>query len=262
MRSQQRYRKHIHGKDLRPAYINSFNLMLSMRNIFFIKEKLSVRIAYYHIMVFGMVLPFDRFFSELVLVSLLIHTLIHLKKTDVSGIFNKRVILLQSLFFVALICSFYSADKPQAMAELEKQLAILLFPFLLYIHRDVIHRYKNRLLFMLAVTATMVISYLYIDALRIIVFAHLPLQTLFSAKFLNMNFTEAIDMHPTFLVFICSSGACIFFENIFQIRRKETMGIFFNKYDDIICRHHPNEFPFCDYWLADHFKFHRSFSDQ
>jgi O-antigen ligase len=198
-----------------------------MRNIFFIKEKLSVRIAYYHIMAFGMALPFDRFFSELVLVSLLIHTLIHLKKTDVAGIFNRRILLLQSLFFVAVICSFYSADKPQAMAELEKQLAILLFPFIFYIHRDVILRYKNRLLFMLAFTATMVITYLYIDALRIIILAHLPLQTLFSAKFLNMNFTEAIDMHPTFLSLYAVVALVYFTKTFFKSEEKKRRIFFF-----------------------------------
>ena len=53
-----------------------------MKQLFVINDTLSNKLGYYHLIFFLVALPFDRFYSQLVLISFLIHTLIHLGKNS------------------------------------------------------------------------------------------------------------------------------------------------------------------------------------
>ena len=51
-----------------------------MKKLLFIDDTLENKISYYHLAFFLISLPFDFFYSEVVLTSFAIHTLIHLRK--------------------------------------------------------------------------------------------------------------------------------------------------------------------------------------
>ncbi len=99
-----------------------------MKNIFLIKDALANKIGYYHLLAFLLFLPFDRLYSELALVSFLLHTIIHLRKTSWQSVKLSSVLLPVSIYLLTCIGSLYTNYRDEAFYEWERQLAILLFP--------------------------------------------------------------------------------------------------------------------------------------
>ena len=143
-------------------------------------------------------LPFDMFYSHLILISFAIHTLIQLKKTSIKPAFKLRTAALLSVFFVTLLSTVYTINPGMAFQEWGKQIAILLFPLLFCFNPLDIKKYRPHLLTIFALVCTATITYLYIDALIIIRHYHLPLSMLFSIYFTNHNFSQPIAIHATF----------------------------------------------------------------
>jgi O-antigen ligase len=164
-----------------------------------IKDSLENKISYYHLLGFVVTLPFDRFYSQLVFISLFLHTIIHFKKTSLQYIFRKDILVLQSVFLLTVICTTWSAYPSQAFNAWEKQLSILLFPLLLFINPLDLKKYTNQLLAAFGFTCVVVVLYLYTDAFRIIYYYHFPLKKIFSVFFLNHNFSRPIGIHATYL---------------------------------------------------------------
>src|SRR6476660_1986754 len=97
-------------------------------------DTLTNRISFYHLVLLLALLPFDRFYSELVLVSFALHTLIHVKKTAWKKIRDRRLLLLQSVYLLTVFSTLYSRDQSQAFIFWGRQLAICLFPMLLLLN--------------------------------------------------------------------------------------------------------------------------------
>ena len=155
------------------------------------------RISYFHLCAFIILLPFERFYGQLVLISLLIHTLIHLKSEKLKTILSFQNLFLTSVFFLNLLGMIYSQDRGQALKDAQRQLAILLFPVMLSLTNLDLVYYRSRLLKVLAFTGVFTILFLYGDALHIILYNRLPISTLFSQVFINHNFSEPIGIHAT-----------------------------------------------------------------
>src|SRR3954452_6911092 len=98
-----------------------------MKKLLTIKDSLNNKISVYHILLFVVSLPFDRFYSELILISFLLHTIIHFKKGSLTDFPVLRVLLLQSVFLLTVMASVHTVDQVQFLKEWEKQLAIFLF---------------------------------------------------------------------------------------------------------------------------------------
>src|SRR5271167_4376328 len=98
-----------------------------MTGLFQIKDSLANKISYYHLMLLMASLPFDRFYSHLILGSYALHTLIHLKKDDIKAVLKWRTLALQSVFFITVLATIYSTNKQQGLDEWGKQIVILLF---------------------------------------------------------------------------------------------------------------------------------------
>lgn len=169
-----------------------------MKEMFTINDTLTNKISYYHTLAFLMGLPFDRFYSELVLISWLLHELIHLKKKKLSGI-RMPLMMTSLLYLVVTISTIYSADKEQAFKDLQVQLAFLLFPLIFSVTSLDIRKYSNRLLKAFTLICLITILYLYFDAFRIIRYNKLPFSTLISNSFINHNFSLALQLHATVL---------------------------------------------------------------
>ncbi|HEX4375323.1 MAG TPA: hypothetical protein VHZ50_18605, partial [Puia sp.] len=169
-----------------------------MKKLFIIKENLADKITYYHLALFLVSLPFDSLYTRVILVSLAIHTAIHIKKQQLKKLNNKNVFFLAALYFVSLISAIYTLNVNEALFDLTAELAILIFPLIFVLTTLDISKYKNNLLTFFSATCFITIVFLYTDALQIMHFYHLPFSFLFSDSFLNHHFTEPIELHATY----------------------------------------------------------------
>ena len=169
-----------------------------MKTLFLTRDSLESKISYYHILCLMASLPFDRFYSHLILISFGVHTLIQLnKKTVERGNFSK-VLILQSVFFVTVLSTIYTINRTKAFTEWGKHVTILILPLLLWLNPIDLKKYRHQLLLWFALVCTATIIYLYLDAFRAIRYYGLPLSAIFSSPFTNHNFSQPIDMHATF----------------------------------------------------------------
>ena len=169
-----------------------------MSELFRIEDSLTNKISYYHIMLLMASLPFDMFYSHLILISFAIHTIIHLSKKTFKPLFTLRTLALQSVFFVTLLCIAYTGNPNQAFTELGRRSIIFLVPILFCLSPFDLKKYRSQLLLAFALICTVTIAYLYLDALITIRHFHLPFSMLFSGFFANHNFSEPVKIHATF----------------------------------------------------------------
>jgi O-antigen ligase len=170
-----------------------------MINPLYIKDSLVNKVTYYHLLAFLVTLPFDRFYSQLVLISLVLHSIINIHKHQLHRLFNKELVILQSVFLLTVICTAWSVYRNNAFGIWEKQLAIFLFP-MIFLATDLnLKNRRQQLLTGFAFMCTAVVIYLYIDAFRIIAYYNFEPGKLFTPYFLNHNFSKPIDLHATYL---------------------------------------------------------------
>lgn len=169
-----------------------------MRDLFLIEDSLINKISYYHLLLLLFSLPFDMFFSHIILISFAIHTLIHVKKDKVKTIFKTRTLILQSVFWVTLVSIAYSPNRNDGFTELGRQVVILLISLIFCLTTLDLKKYRDSLLLGFALCCTLTVVYLYWDALHTIRVFKFPLSALFSAAFTNHNFSNPIEMHATF----------------------------------------------------------------
>ena len=103
------------------------------------------KISYYHVVLFLVTLPFDRFYSQLILVSLLLHTIIHFTKEKLKLVLTRQNLLLSVVFLLTVVGTIWSNDKEEGLKDIQKQLAILLFPFILSVTGLNLRLYKKKL---------------------------------------------------------------------------------------------------------------------
>lgn len=169
-----------------------------MKALFLIKDSLTNKISYYHIMAMLAVLPFDQFYSHIIFGSFALHTLIHLKKEKLKDLLSLKVLILQAIFFVTLISCIYTSYPASAGTDVTRQLVILLFPIFFSLTSLNLHKYRDNLLFIFSLVCMCVIVYLYLHAFVVIHYFKLPLKTIFSNALISHNFSAPIGMHATF----------------------------------------------------------------
>ncbi len=162
-------------------------------------DSLSNRISFYHILLMMISLPFDRFYSHIILVSFCVHTIIQLKKGNVKSIFTANVLAVQAVFFISAIATIYTAYRHQAFDEWGRNVVMLLLPLLFCLNTIDLKKYQPILLLVFAFTSTATVLYLYANALITIKHYGLPFRSIFTYAFTNHNFSEPIDMHATYL---------------------------------------------------------------
>jgi O-antigen ligase len=168
-----------------------------MREIFYIDDTLTNRISYYLLLAFLVALPFDMFYSEMVLVCLLIHSLIHIDRSRPFRL-QRSLLLVVALYALTMIGTLYTHDPHQAWKDWEKQLALLLFPLIFSINGLDLQRYKLALFKAFALSCLLTVAGLYIVAWHTLRFNGLGPGSLFTAPFMNHNFSMPIDLHATY----------------------------------------------------------------
>ncbi|TFF38210.1 O-antigen ligase family protein [Mucilaginibacter psychrotolerans] len=170
----------------------------TLKELFPRGDSLANRISYYHMALLLLSLPYDMFYSHLILISFILHTLIHLKRAEVKPLITRPNLALASIFFLTVAATIYSINKPVAFAEWGKQITILLFPLVFCLNPINLKKYRAPLLLTFALGSTVAILYLYLQAFRAIRFYHLPLSAIYSADFTNHNFAGPLEIHATF----------------------------------------------------------------
>ncbi|MDN3584468.1 O-antigen ligase family protein [Mucilaginibacter flavus] len=169
-----------------------------MKQLLQINDNNINKISYFHIMLLMASMPFDRFYSHIILISFILHTLINIRKEKLRLMFNIKTLVIQSVFFVSVIATLYTTYRPGAFGELGLRVPVLLFP-LVFLFNDLdLKKYRPKLLLTFSFVCTATIVYLYANAAIAIRYYHLPFKTLFSPAFTNHNFSAPIDMHATF----------------------------------------------------------------
>jgi O-antigen ligase len=181
-----------------------------MKNIFTIQDSIENRITYYHVALFLVFLPFDRFYSELVLISLLLHTLIHSDRPKWKRVFSRENLLLSAVFFITIVGMAWSSDRGQAMKDMQRQLAIVLVPFVLSATGIDLRRYLKNWLILFGITCAMTILCLYADAFGSIAQKGLPFRQIFTPAYINHDFAAPISMHATYLSMYAALSLGIF----------------------------------------------------
>ncbi len=191
-----------------------------MRGLFLIDDTTANKISYYHLAAFLIALPFDYFYSQVILISFCLHTLIHLRKEKWRNVHGKVLLVLISIYLLGLVAILYSPDKPEGINILGRQLAILLFPVLFALTGLNLEKYRMNLLCIFGFTCTATILYLYADAVRTIFYFHLPFSSLFTLIFMNHNFSMPIEMHATYLSVYVAFSLVVFLYLI--VKKEET----------------------------------------
>ena len=192
-----------------------------MKKVILMKEIPKNKISFWLLAFFLMTLPFDRFYSEIILLSLGIHLLIHLKKEQLSLLRDKKLIILQSVFWVGIVSMIYSADKAQAIDDTTRQLAIFIFPLLFCLCSISISKNRSHLLFLFSMACTVTTLYLFIDAIHTIQYYKLLLSALSSSLFGNHNFSQPIDIHATYFSMYLTISLVFMLQQL--IEKKENM---------------------------------------
>ena len=105
----------------------------SLKKLLIINENLADKITYYHLALFLISLPFDSLYSRVILLSLAIHTAIHVKRPQLKKLKQKNICFLTGLYFVSLIGAAYTININDALFDLTKELGILIFPLIFYL---------------------------------------------------------------------------------------------------------------------------------
>ncbi len=187
-----------------------------MRQLFLIDDTITNKISYYQLACFLAALPFDLFYSEIILISFGLHTILHVRKDRVKNIFGKPVLILTSIYLLGLVAILYSPDKQEGINVATRQLAILLFPVLFALTDLDLEKYRLNLMRIFGFACTLTILYLYIDAVHTIFYFHLPLSSLVTMIFMNHNFSLPIEIHATYLSIYTAFSLLVFLFLIFS----------------------------------------------
>ncbi len=169
-----------------------------MKKLFLPDDSVANKISYYHLLLLLLSLPFNSFYSHVLLISLALHTMIHFDKKSVKPLFTLSNFLLTAIFFLTLLSTAYTENRPEAFKEWEKQFSILLIPLVFCINALDLKKYRDNLLILFALGCTLSISYLFAHAFYTIHYYQFPVTAIFSSAFINHNFSSPLDLHATF----------------------------------------------------------------
>ena len=181
-----------------------------MNNLFFIQDTIAHKISFWLLGCFLIFLPFDFFYSEIILGCYAIHTFIHAGKISYKNLFSSDFFLISSLFLVGIVTGLYSNDKQESLNISSRQLALLLIPILFSVNDFALERYRIGLFKIFAYSCTLTVIYLYTDAIRTIIYFNMPANSLFSFAFMNHNFSMPIGIHATYLSMYVAFSIVIF----------------------------------------------------
>lgn len=147
---------------------------------------------------FVLFLPFDRFYSTLILYLLIITTLIDLNKEKIKLI-PRQFWVFQMVFWISLSGYFYSHNKSDAGFLIERQLAILILPIIIPLAVKLTKERVNIILTTFTASCIITIMFLFGYAFYTLNSIGMSFSYLFSPAFFNHKFSSPIDIHAGYL---------------------------------------------------------------
>jgi O-antigen ligase len=187
-----------------------------MREIFYIRDTAAGKISFCLLLVFVTTLPFNRIFSELALIALLLQTLIHLRKGGLHWSFRWIGWMSAALYLLTMAGTLFTARPAEAWPEWEKQLALVVFPFIAWFSPLDWQWYRHKLLKAFAFSCFFSAVYLFGHHLCDIFIQGEPLSALFTKHHMNHAFSYAIRMHATYYSAYLALSAVVFADKLFR----------------------------------------------
>jgi O-antigen ligase len=158
----------------------------------------SEKLRFILVLLFVFSLPFDRFYSTVLLMLLIICTFIDISYSKFKAI-PKQIWIFQIIFFLGCLGYLYSFDKHEAGFLLERQLAILAFPLILPLAIQFNQQRIHYVLIALALGCVLSTLYLFLNILNIVIYGNLSLSSVFSKEFFNHGFSAPLNIHAGYL---------------------------------------------------------------
>ena len=193
-----------------------------MKELLIIKDTPENKLSYYFLILFLVFLPFDRFYSEVVFITFLVHTIIHLNRQRLQRLVSRQNLLLTGVFLLNVASIAWTHDIREALKDTEHQLTLLLFPIVLSLTGLELRLYKKKLLTLFSLTCVILVLYLYADAIRIIWYYKLSPRALFSWSFVNHNFSAPIGLHATYFAMYIVMGVVSLFSFIYETTNRNS----------------------------------------
>ena len=169
-----------------------------MKELLLINDTKVNKISYFHILLLMASLPFDFFYSHIILISFALHTFIHLKKEKFRSLFSLKMLVLPSVLFITIVATIYTINIPAAFTEWTLRIPILVFPILFSLNELDLKKYRSNFLLAFSLICTATVLFLFLIVLITIKYYHLPLRDIFAEGFTNHNFSGPIKIHATF----------------------------------------------------------------
>lgn len=161
-------------------------------------ELKSENLRFLLVLLFAFSLPFDRFYSTILLMLLIVCTFAGLNRKKWKQI-PRQIWIFQMFFFLACLGYPYSADKHEAGFMIEKQLALLAFPLILPLAIKFTKEKVRYLLIALTMGSLAALFFLFANVANVIIFGHLPVSLIFSKEFFNHGFSGPLAIHAGYL---------------------------------------------------------------
>jgi hypothetical protein len=172
-----------------------------MKQLLLINDTPANKISYYHVLLLMASLPFDLFYSHVILISFTLHTLIHLDKNKLKSLRSFKLVVLPSVLFISIIATIYTINPHAAFTEWTLRIPLLLFPVVFLLNGLDLKKYRENLLMGFSLVCAATVFYLFAVVLFTIRFYHMPLKAMFGEGFTNHNFAGPINIHATFFSF-------------------------------------------------------------
>lgn len=158
----------------------------------------SEKLRFILVLLFVFSLPYDRFYSTVILMLLIICTFIDISLKKIKAI-PKQIWIFQAVFLLSCLGYAYSYNKHEAGFMLEKQLAILAFPLILPLAITFTHLRVRAIMISLTVGSLLSILYLFLSVFYVIILGDLPFSLIFSKEFFNHGFSAPLGIHAGYL---------------------------------------------------------------
>jgi O-antigen ligase len=156
------------------------------------------KIRFILVLLFVVALPFDMLYSTLALLILIVTTILDFRIAKLQKI-PKQVWIFQLVFLLSAFGYLYSTDKGDAAYLIQRQLAIFLFPIILPLAIKLEHKQVDVIVKALMLSCFLTVLYLFSVCFNVIITSRLPLNSLFTSRFFNHEFSGPVGIHAGYL---------------------------------------------------------------
>lgn len=167
---------------------------------------------------FGAALPFDIFYTTLIIFLLVITMLIDFSTKKINYI-PRAFWIFTGAILLSGIGYFYSTDTWRASYLIERQLVIFIFPILIPLMIQINKTKLNFILWIFSISCTLSVLYLLFNNLSIIFEFNFPIRYLFTSSFFNHNFTAPLGIHATYMSLYLSVGVVFLLKQLTETQQ-------------------------------------------